>query len=273
MMPSIEIHLLYASIVWVAAWLLTSLHRGSATIKYWIWVATTLNFILPLGALPDRLWPSRLSWFAARIPTRSLSFNARLLWIVWSAGAALMLIRLCIRIARAARTESSGTPSVTGLLRPQISLPQGIERLLTAGELDAVLVHERIHAKRRDNLIRLIYELSLCALWFHPLVWMMGRRLALYRELSCDEAVTHRGALVSALAKLAGPDPSVLLHATASSFIADRLAWLGETPRAQHAANAILAAIFAIVLFGAAVGPVAQSAAAYACALTHGTAR
>jgi hypothetical protein len=41
---SIEAHLLFASIVWLAASLLTTMPRGSATAKYWIWVATSLNF-------------------------------------------------------------------------------------------------------------------------------------------------------------------------------------------------------------------------------------
>ena len=57
-----EVHLLYASIVGVAAWVLTSTERGSATIKYWIWVATCLNFILPTGAVLDQFGSSHLSW-------------------------------------------------------------------------------------------------------------------------------------------------------------------------------------------------------------------
>src|SRR5713101_6160883 len=47
------------------------------------------------------------------------------------------------------------------------------------------------------------------ALWFHPLIWLAGMRMALYRELSCDESVIQRAqgqALVRALAKLAVPE-------------------------------------------------------------------
>ena len=47
-------------------------------------------------------------------------------------------------------------PSVEGVLRPHISLPQGVDRLLSEAELDAVLIHEVIHARRRDNLIGLL---------------------------------------------------------------------------------------------------------------------
>ena len=62
-------------------------------------------------------------------------------------------------------------PAVGGVIYPRIWLPIGIDRLLNRQELDAVLIHEMAHARRRDNLIRLLYEVSLCALWFHPLIW------------------------------------------------------------------------------------------------------
>ncbi|HSP14745.1 MAG TPA: M56 family metallopeptidase [Thermoanaerobaculia bacterium] len=297
---SIEIHLLYASIVWLAAWLLTSMQRGTATAKYWIWVATSLNFILPLSLIPDRFWPSQLSWFTPRsiilaagngIPLSAPAIAV--LWVVWSLGAVLMLTRLSSRI-NGARRETRATPeasffmhgvpvrfaanrkcpAVDGVLRPQIALPDGIDRLLTERELNAVLIHELRHAKRRDNLIRLIHEASLCALWFHPLVWITGSRLALYRELSCDESVSRRARgedLVSALAKLAEPEDASLLQATASSFISHRLARLAgdQTRRTDVAANTMLAVAFGAVLFAAALGPAAQSAASYACAHTH----
>jgi Zn-dependent protease with chaperone function len=100
--------------------------------------------------------------------------------------------------------------------------PHEIDRLLTKSELDAVLLHELTHARRRDNLIRLIHEIGLCLLWFHPLVWITGSRLALYRELSCDESVIQRAQgkeLISALAKLSNPKESFLLQATAGSIL------------------------------------------------------
>ena len=49
------IHLMFASIVCLAALALTSVPRGSATTKYWIWTATSVNFFLPVGAIFDRL--------------------------------------------------------------------------------------------------------------------------------------------------------------------------------------------------------------------------
>lgn len=295
-----EVHLLYASIVWLAAWVLTSIRQGSATTKYWIWVATSLNFIVPVGAVLDTLWSSHLSWAAPlsmigdaanRI---SRSSAAAALGVVWLLGAILMLRRVCLRIHAERRdaqaTAAQGTlapraaflahgvpvrftgtrhaPAVAGILRPHITLPSGIDRLLSEQELDAVLVHEWTHARRRDNLIRVIHEVGLCGLWFHPLVWITGSRIALYRELSCDEPVirsAHGGDLVSALAKLANPEESFLLQATASSLIGHRLARLAA-PRLQRsrlAVNTLLTVAFTAALLAGVLGTVAHTACCF----------
>ena len=268
MTRGIELHLLYASIAWIAAWLLTSIPRGSATTKYWIWVATSINFVLPLSALPARWWPSRVGWFVAPLGIEGLQWN---LAGVWLAGALLMFARLLLRIRFDAPT---GGPAVVGFVRPRIHLPAAIDCLLTRDEVEAVLIHERRHATRHDNLIRLLHELTLCLLWFHPLVWMTRSRLGLYRELSCDESVIRRGRaeeLVAALAKIAHSD-SAILQASASSFVRNRLAHLTEAERPGGAATALIAAAFAAILLLAVAAPIAQAVAAYACALTHGLA-
>jgi hypothetical protein len=157
-----EVHLLYASIVGFAAWALTSIRNGSATTKYWIRVATSLNFALPLGAALDKLLASHLAW-AAPLSTMGDVANsisrgpaASVLWMVWSLGAILMLTRLCLRMraegqdAQAAAGQNAleparsfvahgvpvrfaGTrqaPAVHGILRPHISLSKGIDRWL-----------------------------------------------------------------------------------------------------------------------------------------------
>ena len=68
----LEVHLLYASIVCLAAWVLTSLWKGNATWKYWIWVATSLNFIVPLGGFFNRFGASHCRvGNAAERPRRS----------------------------------------------------------------------------------------------------------------------------------------------------------------------------------------------------------
>jgi beta-lactamase regulating signal transducer with metallopeptidase domain len=293
------VHLLFASIVCLAAWVVTSIPRGWATTKHWIWVATALNFIAPVGALVDKLWKSHLSW-AAPLPmiggpaaTITQGPGGMVLFAVWFAGAALMFARLYLRLradcdesrrapgpAALSRkadflvqgvpvkfAERQETPTVVGLLRPYISLPSGIDRVLSEDELTAVLMHEVKHARRRDNLIRLAYEIALCVLWFHPLVWIAGSRLALYRELSCDEPVIQsaRGLdLVSALKKLSSPEEGLLLQATASSFIRHRLDMLTARPQKRTAlASAVLAGAFSILLLGGILETVAHTACCF----------
>jgi len=292
----LHVHLLYASAVWLAAWALTSIVPGSATAKYWIWVATSFNFMLPLGAVIDKVGAYRLSWAAplgvvgeiANDVSRSSA--APVLLAVWLLGASVMFRRVVRRI-RAERRDAADelrrgaasnlptrgvpvefatgrqTPVVNGILRPRISLPDGIERLLSAGELDAVIVHEVIHARRRDNLIRLLHEVGLCALWFHPLVWITGSRIALYRELSCDEGVIRKSRgvdLVSALAKFANPEEPLLLQATVSSFLGRRLARLSVPwARRRIVASAALLLLFASVLLGGISETVAHTACCF----------
>ena len=295
-----SIHLVYASAVGAAALALTSIRGASATTKYWIWVATAFNFILPVGALIDKLWASQLTWatplgaIGSPIWDMTQGRTAVALAVIWIAGGVAMLIRLISRLRREGREAQVAdslsvkdaapgfitdgipvsfdtrhpAPAVGGVFYPCILLPIGIDRLLNQREFDAVLLHELVHARRRDNLIRVVYELSSCILWFHPLVWITGRRLALYRELSCDEAVIDSAQgedLVSALAKLASPENELLLQATATSFISHRLAGLTATlpqPR-RRAANALLAAVFVLAFSSSVFGTIAHTACCF----------
>lgn len=296
-----EVHLIYSSIVWFAACALTSIPGGSATTKHWIWLATALNFILPLGAVFDGLLAPYISWATPLSIVGGLgvaiSENAPIaaaLGAIWLIGATAMLARLCARIATEHRSDQATIgksnlvpnrsfhadgvavrfgdtrrgPAVNGILRSHISLPVGIDRLLSERELNSVLMHELTHARRHDNLIRLIYEIALCALWFHPLVWITGSRLALYRELSCDESVIergHGGELVSALAKLANSDEALLLRATATSFLSHRLAQLtaARPLRMSFATNSLLTVVFAAVFLTGVFATVAHTACCF----------
>jgi beta-lactamase regulating signal transducer with metallopeptidase domain len=296
-----EVHLLYGSIVWLAAWALTSIPGGSASTRHWIWLVTALNFILPLGAIFDGLLAPQIYWATPLKVVGALGASiadntplAATLGVIWLTGSAAMLARLCIRIAADHRSaeqtvaqsgvlpnhsfQADGiavkldatrrSPAVSGLLHSHILLPAGIDRMLSKRELNSVLMHELTHARRHDNLLRLIYELSLCALWFHPLVWVTGSRLALYRELSCDELVIrygHGNDLVSALAKLANSNERPLLQASATSLLRHRLIRLTGAPlsRMGMISNTLSATFFAAIVVAGVFFTVAHTACCF----------
>lgn len=255
----VSIHLTYASIVAGCVWALTRIGGASAAVRYWLWVLTAANFVVPTGAMANMLLRSHLTWAAPLGLIGDVAWRmtdgraASIAGTVWALGTAAMTARLVARLLVERRGTVVG-PAVRGLLRPRIVLPVDIGDVLTREELDAVVLHELLHVKRRDNLIRLLYEITLCGLWFHPLLWLAGHRMALDRELSCDESVTsttNGRVLISALAKLAAPEEAGFLEATVSGHLSERLKLL-ESPRASsRTATAVVVTMFgAVVLAG-----------------------
>ncbi|HWB86139.1 MAG TPA: M56 family metallopeptidase [Bryobacteraceae bacterium] len=128
-----------------------------------------------------------------------------IVWGCYFAGAAVMLARLIAGTARArALVRRAGieegiftcpdcvSPMTAGWLRPVILLPPNWRSWPTA-ELDAVLIHEREHVRRRDPLIQWMALLDRAVFWFHPLAWWLERKLAELAEDACDAAVLRRG--------------------------------------------------------------------------------
>ncbi|HMO65145.1 MAG TPA: M56 family metallopeptidase, partial [Verrucomicrobiota bacterium] len=73
--------------------------------------------------------------------------------------------------------------------RPVILLPERLAAGLAADQLDDVLLHELAHVRRGDLWTGHAQALLQCVWWWHPLVWLAGRRLNRAREEAADEAV------------------------------------------------------------------------------------
>lgn len=92
-----------------------------------------------------------------------------------------------VRLVRSARPFS-----VTfGLWRPQIWLSTALADALPPRQLDAVLAHERSHARRRDALRRLLACVGALAHW-PSLRRALQAELALASEQTCDEAAARQ---------------------------------------------------------------------------------
>ncbi len=74
-------------------------------------------------------------------------------------------------------------PAVYGILKPRIIVPN--EKYAT----ELIILHEKTHIKRRDNLWRLIAFVTAAFHWFDPLAWIFLNRFLTDTELACDEAV------------------------------------------------------------------------------------
>lgn len=90
---------------------------------------------------------------------------------------------------------SAGTfePGIVGIFNPSLLWPIGITECLDEHHLEAIMLHEAWHVRRRDNLSSMLQMLVEVIFWFHPLVWWLGSRLISERERACDEAVLQCG--------------------------------------------------------------------------------
>lgn len=85
-------------------------------------------------------------------------------------------------------TTKVKTPFVCGVIRPKIYLPA----FLNESEKEYILLHERLHIKRCDHIIKLVSFTALCLHWFNPLVWAAFLLSGTDMEMSCDEAVIKK---------------------------------------------------------------------------------
>lgn len=91
------------------------------------------------------------------------------------------------RDVRYVASNRIGVPMTIGWVRPLVILPPGLLNALTQAELESIIAHELGHVRRWDYLTNLIQQMAQALLFFHPAVWLIGRSLAVERELACDD--------------------------------------------------------------------------------------
>ena len=84
-------------------------------------------------------------------------------------------------------------PTVTGLIRPRIVIPEHVAAKFQEEELRAILLHEETHRLRRDPFRTAVQRLGQALFFFYPLIYPVLRRLRSTAEFACDEKVVYSG--------------------------------------------------------------------------------
>ena len=169
----------------------------------WLWSPNPVPSAVPAVTLPDSFalylfggWAVIALWFLMGI--------ARSLWHLRT------IRKSCVEINRAAidpalretLTRREGrrkfvlctskqvrVPTALGLIAPTVVIPDWLMQELSAEELNQILLHEVAHLQRWDDWTNLAQQLVKALFFFHPAVWWIERKVALEREMACDDVV------------------------------------------------------------------------------------
>ena len=78
-------------------------------------------------------------------------------------------------------------PMVIGHFKPLILIPVGFINALSTGEVEAILVHELAHIRRRDYLVNLLQSFMEIVFFFNPAVLWISQLIKAERENCCDD--------------------------------------------------------------------------------------
>lgn len=87
------------------------------------------------------------------------------------------------------RSLAVTTPMVVGIVRPKIIFPINIKY---CEKLEPVLIHELVHLRRRDLLIKIIQIGVTAVHWFNPIIYIINNNMENWCEISCDEIVAEK---------------------------------------------------------------------------------
>ncbi|WP_118949520.1 M56 family metallopeptidase [Taibaiella helva] len=115
----------------------------------------------------------------------SADFSAEPVWAeVVRDLAARTGVRQAVRLAESAAIK---VPMAMGHLKPLILLPVGLMTALPMAEIEAILLHELAHIRRRDYLVNLLQRFTETLFFFNPAVWWLSSLMRAEREHCCDD--------------------------------------------------------------------------------------
>ena len=91
-------------------------------------------------------------------------------------------------------SDRLGVPTALGFMKPMVVIPSWTVQELSAAELNSILLHELAHLRRWDDWTNLLQKILGALLFFHPAIWWIEKKLALEREMACDDLVLVQAA-------------------------------------------------------------------------------
>jgi len=96
------------------------------------------------------------------------------------------------RSARMCWCDELDGPALLGFADPVVALPRAQGAQLMDEELEHVVLHELAHVRRRDDWAALVEWVLVGLMWVNPAAHWARRRLALSREMACDDWVVRQ---------------------------------------------------------------------------------
>lgn len=230
----------------------------------WLLALPLLAAVIPLLRIP--LYPGEVIYLtAAPAPQSGLPVPAeampatvveaeritagKLLTWLYAAGAAAVLGAAAAQLWRIRQLGHGAAVTRTGRMtlvrtRQQCAAFSLFGRVyvweqLPPRELEAVLLHEASHIRRRHSLERLAMELLKAALWWNPFVWLAARRLVEVEEYEADSDVLASGYALNSyidtlFMQLFGYSPEIA-NGLRSSLTKKRLKMMTSKTPSRHA--------------------------------------
>ncbi|HBE68767.1 MAG TPA: hypothetical protein DDW52_11530 [Planctomycetaceae bacterium] len=83
-------------------------------------------------------------------------------------------------------------PVCVGVIRPTLVLPKLMVDTWKSEDLAPIIGHELVHVRRGDVIWGYLQFFCQVVFWFHPLVWLLGRRAQILCEHCCDTDALQR---------------------------------------------------------------------------------
>jgi uncharacterized protein YjbI with pentapeptide repeats/beta-lactamase regulating signal transducer with metallopeptidase domain len=162
------------------------LTRTVALAAFAAWALGALIGLLDLGASVVRVRGLR-----RRSSPLDASLADELPWLTESGPGREIYVRL---------SYETETPVAIGFRRPVVLIPTELATADGLAAIEPLVLHEHAHLRRYDDWTNLVQRVVERLFWFNPVVWLVGRRIALEREIASDDAVVRKTGAAKAYA-------------------------------------------------------------------------